>query len=495
MKKSVKLFLYIAIAVILLLSASYALLFTPLGNNLVRPIIQNKLANIVPGLTIPSFRLSLNKVKLLIDIDKNSIITLGGSINIFKRSVNLKYNVNIKNLSKLSKMTKIKLRGSFKTTGNLSGDMDNLFVNGVSNIFDSTMKYKVLLSKFKLKIANISIKDARIDKILYLTNNPSYIKGLINININIQTKGGNLSGLITSKTYKAKFDRKVIDKNQDIKMNRDYSLAMQTNSIVKNGVIFSKIRFTSGLLSFKANKNRFNLKNKTMKTDYSVNIPDLKKLKFITGQNLRGRLVVSGNILKTDKLLSGTSKLPFGNLNFVLKNSILNANLLKINVSKLLYTLGYYRIFRSGGDVNLIYNLSKKSGKFNGNFINGRIYADNLSRLIKQFTRFDITKELYKTALINGTILKNRITANLDMKSVNTAINSKDTIVDFDRSQINSRLQFRIKKTRFFAHIYGNIRKPKINIDASQFIKSIGKKHLNKIIKSKKLRNLINKFF
>jgi len=277
----------------------------------------------------------------------------------------------------------------------------------------------------------------------------------------------------------------VIDENQDIKMNKDYNLTMQTNSIVKNGVILSKIRFTSGLLSFKVNKNRFNLKNKTMKTDYSVNIPDLQKLKFITGQNLRGRLVASGNILKTNKLLSGTSKLPFGNLNFVLKNSILNANLLKINASKLLYTLGYYRIFRSGGDVNLIYNLSKKSGKFNGNFINGRIYADNLSRLIKQLTRFDIAKELYKTALINGTILKNRITANLDMKSANTAINSKDTIIDLNRSQINSRLQFRIKKTRFFAHVYGNIHKPKINIDASQFIKSIGKKHLNKIIKSK----------
>lgn len=499
MKRGTKLFLYIAVIIVLLLSAVYALLFTPPGNNLMRPIIESRLSSRIPGLTIPKFRLTPNRIELLIDIGKNSVISLKGAINILHESVNLKYNVNIKSLSKLSKLTSGKLLGSLRTAGELSGDIDKLFVNGTSDIFGSKTKYKAVFSKFKLKTANISLKSAHIEKILHLKGNPSYVKGLIDIDANLSTKGDKLFGVITSRTRNARFNHIAINKSWNIKMDKDYRLTMQTRSIVKNDLITSKINFKSSLLNFKSDKNQFNLKNKTVKTDYLISIPDLQKLKFATGQDLRGRFSAAGTILKTDKLLKGTSKLPFGFLKFKLKNSILKANIRKVNASKLLYTLGFFKIFKSNGDINLVYDLLKKSGRFGGEFVNGRVYADRLAKLIKQFTHFDITKELYKTAKINGTILKNILTANLDMQSSNTKIISRGTKIDLNSNRINSRLQFAIRKIKFGVHVYGYIRKPKININATKFIKSkIGskiKKRLNKIIKNKKLKNLLNGLF
>ncbi len=499
MKRGTKLFLYIAVIIILLLSAVYAMLFTPPGNNLMRPIIESRLSGKISGLTIPKFRLTPNKIELLIDIGKNSVISLKGAINILHRSVNLKYNVNIKDLSKLSNLTSVKLLGSLETTGELSGGIDKLLVNGSSDIFGSKTKYKAVFSKFELKTANISLKSAHIGKILYLKGNPSYIKGLIDIDATLSTKGDNLFGVITSRTRNARFNHIAINKSWNMKMDKDYRLTMQTRSIVKNDLITSKINFKSSLLNFKADKNRFNLKNKTVRTDYLVNIPDLQKLKFATGQDLRGHFSAAGTILKTDKLLAGTSKLPFGFLSFKLRNSILKANIRKVNVSKLLYTLGFFRIFRSMGNINLTYDLSRKSGRFGGKFINGRIYADRLAKLVKQFTHFDITKELYKTAQVNGTILKNIITANLNMRSSNTKISSSGTKIDLNNNRINSKLQFAVRKIKFGVHVYGYIRKPKINIDVSKFIKSKIeskiKKRLNKIIKSKKLKNILNGFF
>ena len=68
-------------------------------------------------------------------IDKNSKITLSGTYDIFAKNIDIKYLVDIKDLSKLEKFTKQKLVGSLALVGSIKGNEKQTLVTGKSNIF------------------------------------------------------------------------------------------------------------------------------------------------------------------------------------------------------------------------------------------------------------------------------------------------------------------------------------------------------------------------
>ena len=110
-----KLFFGLTLLIILIIGGVYGILFTSTGNSYVASIIEDKVneGQKDVNLKVNDFRLTTSEILFNATIDDNSNINIEGKLEIFAKSVDLKYDINIKDLTKLENITKQKLNGTF----------------------------------------------------------------------------------------------------------------------------------------------------------------------------------------------------------------------------------------------------------------------------------------------------------------------------------------------------------------------------------------------
>ena len=182
-----KLFFGLTAFILLVIGGIYGILFTSAGNSYVASIIENKVneGQKDVSMKVDNFKLTMNDVLFKATIDDNSTINVEGALNIFAQTVDLKYDVNVADLSKLENLTKQKLNGSFSTNGIVKGDSKQAVVKGVSKIASSNTNYDIQLKDFNPSNILFTMKDAKIEELLYMVNQPIYAKGMLNIDANI----------------------------------------------------------------------------------------------------------------------------------------------------------------------------------------------------------------------------------------------------------------------------------------------------------------------
>lgn len=131
-----KLFFGLTFLIILIIGGVYTLLFTPTGNSFVASKIEDK-ANEKEGVNfkVNKFILTMSNIEFDATVDGNSNIKVMGDLALLAKTVDLKFNLDIKDLSKLEKFTNQKLNGSFKTNGTLKGNQELAKLEGVTDIF------------------------------------------------------------------------------------------------------------------------------------------------------------------------------------------------------------------------------------------------------------------------------------------------------------------------------------------------------------------------
>lgn len=155
-----KIFLSISLLIILLLGATYGLLFTRFGNNIVSSYIEEKVnldQNNVK-LKVNNFILTSNYLNFDASINDNSKINISGDLSIFKKSVDLKYDIKINDLSTLKNLTKQEFKGPLVTNGIFIGNEDEAIIQGTSDIAQSQTKYYFNLEDFEPRNINVQIK-------------------------------------------------------------------------------------------------------------------------------------------------------------------------------------------------------------------------------------------------------------------------------------------------------------------------------------------------
>ncbi len=107
------------------------------------------------------------------------------------------------------------------------------------------------------------------------------------------------------------------------------------------------------------------------------------------------------------------------------------------------------------------------------------------------FTGFDITTQVYDNVSIKGNINKKIVTANMNMKNEYTQINSKDAVLDIKNNTIDALLHVNIKNKSISVTIKGDIERPEVKINISDYIKNEIKKKVEEYISGNKT---VNKF-
>lgn len=415
-------------------------------------------------------------------------------IDLSTKNVKTDYKIDIKNLAKLEGIVSKKLNGEFLTDGNLKAFDDTIQIEGSSDIFEGITKYNAEFINLKPSNVKFSIENARLEKLLQVINEPIYSTGSLNIDANIKNADLNkLDGTIISKIDDALVINEVANVvfKQNLQDKLNYSLEIDTNLVPNQAISKTYIETTMGNLT--AQKSVYDFNENSFISDYLLNIEDLGKLKDISKMKLKGKLDINGHISNKDNNFSanGNSNTLGGTFDFDLKNDKLNANLKNIDVQELSNMLDYSKIFDSKANFVLDYDLLVKKGDLTGKLINGHFLENNFTLLINQLTKGDLTKEVYESFDIDSKIDDKVLTSNLIMKSQNTQIISKDSVLDLKQNLIDAKIDTTIKDKTFAVKVNGETSNPKISLDAKDLLKEQLNKQLEK--KKDKIQEKLNK--
>ena len=435
----------------------------------------------------------LNKNNVISNLDiSSSVINIKANninINLEDKSIKTNYEMFINDLSKFERVVPTKLRGDVSVKGDIKGDEKALQIKGSSNIFSSQTTFVVGLNNMLLTQLDLNSKNIRLEKLLHTLNYPSYANGLINMNTKLlRNKLKQLEGKINTELKNIILNNKVLNKLYTLKLKKTNHIKGTIDTKLDNNIADSRINILSNIAQLSSENSKYNLTSGALISDYTISTSNLNSLYEFTNTKLRGAFLLKGLIDKSEKLkLTGTSTLLEGVLDFTLLENDLEAIVQDIQTKELLNMMYYPVIFDSKAKSEIKYNLESQKGEVHTILENGKILPNKYTDTIKNFTKFDLTREVYTSSILKSKINKNTITSILDMNSKNTEIDVPNSKIDLEKRSITALVETRLDDILFDTKISGSLDKPKIKIQTDKLIESTVKTKVFKKLEEKYL--------
>jgi hypothetical protein len=451
-----KLFGWFVGFLICLVLAVYVVLFTSVGNSLLKPSIEERIA-LQTGLNaeFEIFHISMSDIDILLHLDKDNSLHVKGAYSPFSQSFDLVYDVKMNKLQNLKKLTNAPLRGAFLTDGSIKGDTKFMKIDGKSDVAKSSTTYHVELTEFNPTSIIAKIKDAKLDALLYLVGQSAMAKADLDLDVNFKNiTPHKLDGDITLRTKNGKIDEKLMKKDFGVNLPKT-SFKMDLDAKLKGDDVVYKYALKSNLANITSSGKVI---PDPLKTDiaYTLNIAQLAVLKPITGADVRGSFRLDGHVKGTKKkmLIDGKSDLASSNTTFLvtLKDFTplsIQADIKALKIQKLLYMVKQPHYSDGLFFANIKID-DARSGKLKGRVTTN--IKDGLLDSVYMTKTYEFKSPMPRTTYTLSTLTK------LNGNIADTKVNLNSTLAKLD-----------IKKARF------NIKDSSLNSDYKVFLPSLGK--------------------
>ena len=363
-----------------------------------------------------------------------------GKIQTTDNAINSIYTLDIKELALFKSLSNLPLRGPFYTKGSVGGYDKNFGIQGESNLADSKTEYSFQINKLKPSKLNLKIKDAHLDKLLYMIGEEKYATAKLNADIQLKDLNPNsLEGALDISLNKGFINQGIMAKHFQVSLPKtNFTLNTRAELSAKN--IHYKLSFLSNLASIKSEGNTH---PKSFKTDasYALNIKELALLKPLTKSSIRGPLATQGKISgdKKDLTLSGDSKLAKSSTQYKLSLKDFKPNKAELTMkeaeaAKLLYLLGEpnYLEAKLNFQANLT-SFSPINGNFNIDMNKGLLHRQEIAKA------FDIQLPYTKFSLnSDGSIKEDKVLAKTSLDSNLATLKMQATHFNIQDSSLQS---------------------------------------------------------
>ena len=442
-----KLFLSLSVIVILILSSIYGLLFTKFGNNMAASYIEDKVNTGQQDvkLKVNDFTLTLTHLNFVAWINDNSEINISGDLSLFKKSVDLKYDIKINDLSTLKNLTKQEFKGPLFTSGIFIGNDQEAIIQGTSDVAKSQTKYYFNLENYEPRNINIQVKNAKIEDLLTLLNEPSYMKGDLNILADIKNANiSKLDGMIVSKITNAKVNNDVVNKEFSQTIQTPISFQSDINAILTPNKAEIKSNLISPIAEVFMNRTIIDLSTNDIKTDYKIEVKNLNKLEGIIAKKLNGEFLTNGSFKSFNETIQieGSSNIFEGitkyttefkdskisNIKFAIESAKLEKFLQVINEP--IYATGDLNI---QADIKNA-NLDKLEGVINSKITNGLVVNEVTNTIFKQDLKEKVNFDLY----VDTDLIPNQAVSKTVLETTLGNLTTKNSIYNFKEKAFNS---------------------------------------------------------
>ena len=483
-----KFLLILLVLVLFIFGIFYMLFFTKIGNSTISKYIENSFNEKQNDfkLKFDTFLINTNEINLVANINDSSKIKIDGKISsLFDLKAEFIYKIDIKDLSIFNNIVQKELKGSLEANGDLITKNGLSTIIGTSNIANSSTKYEINLNKTDIKSLDLDIKNANIDELLALLSEPIYSFGKLNLNAKLIKNSSNFfNGDFLFDINDGKINNEIVQKEFNFPIKQTITYNLKSLNKLENTNVLSDIKLISSLANLDMKNLIIDLVTKDISSNYFLDILNLRQIEEFINIALNGDLKVVGNINKNQKTLKidGNSNIADGVANFVLLDDNLDLKLKDANSLKLLYILNKEQFFNSNLSLDSNYNIVSKIGNINIEVKNGNFIKNNFIQKIEDFTKIDLSKEIFEYGTINSKIDNKKIYSNLNLTSKKSDIKSKDSFIDFNKNIIDTKLDINLNKNIFSVKLEDDLNKPKIIVDVQDLIKNILEKKLDKYI-------------
>jgi len=445
------------------------------------------------NVTIPHTAFSMNLDAKLKGDDVNYIYALNSNLAKLTSSgkvvpeplaLELIYGVDVKELAVLKPITGADVRGAFRLNGNVKGSKAKLVVDGKSDFASSNTTFSALLENFKPSTVKASMKNLRLQKVLYMVKQPHYADGIFSLDVDItNAKAGELSGTVVSHVSKGLVDAKYMTKAYEFKSPMPKTtFNMKTTTKLNKNILDTELDFNSNLANFDIKRARFDIKDASIVSDYKVKVLDLNRLFFATERHMKGSVTATGELKKAKELdFTAHSEVVGGVVDAKLHNDDFHADMKGLQTLSVLDMLLYPKIFKSSLFGTMDYNLKAQKGVMKADLKDGKFTKNQVLDLAKQYGGVNMYVENFK-GKVNADINKEHIVASLDLKSNRSAIVTKNTKLNSKTKKINSKIDINADGNPLVITLKGNVNSPDVGIDAQKLIEKEATKAVTKEI-------------
>ncbi len=409
-----------------------------------------------------------------------------GKVETSQQTIKGSYKVDIKELSLLKSITDLPLRGPFYTIGTLQGKEKVLDITGSSNIADSKTSYQINMLELKPSKLDLQIKEASLERLLYLLGEPSYASGKLNMKSKLSSITP-LNGDISLSLRQGVAHAKAIENAFEITLPYT-KFDLSSDAHIKEDQIEAKTTITSNLATLKMNKTSYDIKNASLASDYDIFIPSLQSLEPILDKKLYGDVRLNGTITKNEKLtVSAHSDIFSGTLDAKIIDENVNATFKDLHAIKVLKMLGYPKVMDAPVNGTLVYNTKTRQGKLESRFEKAVLMRSKMTDLISGLTRKDLTKERFNDGSLISLVDKDIIKSDLSMRSERVKLKSKKFIINTKKQLIDANFALQIKEYKADILVSDKIDSPTVKLDAKSMmtpqIKEKVGKEINRFLK------------
>lgn len=309
--------LYSILALVLVLFIGiYCVLFTGFGNNFVKNIAEKKLnENSNIAIKIEEFELGISKINLKVLVNAMLEAKVNGDFSLLSQSLDVKYELNGKNLELL------KITDPLNIAGNIKGSFSDFNIDGKGVIFTSPLTLDANVKDYFPTKLNLDANNLDVEKLSKIAG-VDYASGFINLNANVnEFDKDKLDAKALVSIYSELKLKPSITKDFGIDISRFGKVIIDSKNTYKANEITPNLQIKSNILNLTSNFEPINLTNQVVKGQVITN---LSELAFIN-PTLNSNLKITSDILYKDKV---------ANINSVLSGKNINTKLTKVTINQ-----------------------------------------------------------------------------------------------------------------------------------------------------------------
>lgn len=454
------LFLAIAIA---------SLLFTPQGNDIVKPYLKSELEKQI-GLPVEveNFKLEYDNMKLNFVVSNALKVEVKNIFDIYKRTFEGTYRLNGDNfLYKEVELKEINLNGEYK------GVPDDLFVNGKGSSFNAPLEYYFRLVNSEVKEMVMMFKDMDIRNFLAMLKQPALAQGRVDANITVPSFATkDLEGQGSMAFTKMTFNDALLKEKYNLSLPEGTQMEGTVDLQLKGVEVKAKVDMKSPLVHFVCSRIKYNTKTQFITTDYLVDVENLKPLSTLLDTQLSGALVLKGKVEKREVLkVTGVTDSLGGGIRYDLLENDFHASVRAVPVENMLHLMKFPKFAggNASGDVN--YNILTKKGGSTVTFGKFKFAQNAMTRSLRVMFKKDPSSIIFGNTTLNAEIDGDEIIYSFRAKAGKASVEIGKGLVNHKKGTHEAQMKVMFGKYSMQGSIGGTLRHPHIGFNIKGFTK------------------------
>ncbi len=330
-----------------------------------------------------------------------------------------------------------KVKGDVEIEGNFKGPKRNILITGKGIALDGNISYTGIKERHAFRDINIDVQEINSTKLFKLLGQNALLDGKANVYIHFdklshEVRKGMLSYAVKDKNYHGL----EVDLKARINVNNEkhtFNMYLKTPTA------------TLTLL-----EGKYNQEKRIASAIYTLDIENVEDLHSFLKVKYTGSFYSVGTLSYDHKKigLRGFSKSLGGMLDLVLKDNKLHFYLHDTALTPLLEKLHTESVVHTNITGEGVYDLRKKTVKFDANLDNAQFIESKLTRSIRDKQHIDLAKEVFDQSHIHVRSVDKKIFTDLYLNNKTNHLHFVDTYVNSENNSIRSKVD--LKMTNYY---------------------------------------------